>query len=177
MVNLILTLISIALVAALVTVTVNYLPWHTRPAADIASSVRDSLMKIDSAYQALVSANDGAAPSPSGNPEESFQQHFVQDLLRFTPAAPAGYTWSYHQFVDAVTPGSVYDGLHYVCLYPPPSRQTDKALEQGLSRAKATFSPEQVTLSDACGATSSQATFTDAPVLTMFLVPAPEFVY
>lgn len=177
MVNLILTLISIALVAALVTVTVNYLPWYTKPAADIATSVRDSLVKVDGAYQALVSTNDGVAPDPSGDPVESFQSLFVDGLLRFVPAAPGGYVWSYVLYADVASPGSAYDGLHYVCLYPAASTPTDKALELGLGRAKATFSSEQVTLSDTCGSKTSLTTFTTAPVLTMFLVPSPEFIY
>lgn len=178
MVHLIITLISISLLSALALATVNYMPWHVRPAAEVSSVARESLTKVESAYQVAVALNNGVSPSAAGTPQEAFNTVLVEPLLKFTPAAPTGYGWSYAQFSDTAQPGSVYDGLHYVCLYPlDANRTSDMALERGFGQGLAAFSPAQVTLSETCGAKTSLTSFAKAPVVTMFLVPAPEFSY
>lgn len=172
MFHLILAVISIALVSAVALATLNYMPAWQKPAADIAFATRDALVRIDGAYQIVAQMNGGTAPDPSGTPTSAFQDILVTPVLKFTPAAPLNYKWTYNKFSDPGNPSSVYNGLHFVCLMPKTSGGTaNMAVQQGMLRAASVFSADQAFVADSCGSTSHANTA--APVLTLFLVAAP----
>ncbi len=168
MFNLIITVLAIGLVAALAMASITYVPWHIKPAENIAKSAGEGLERVQDAYRWLSAAGAGAAPDPQGTPAAAFQSTFVDKALKLTPPVPPGYQWTYHKFPSD---GTKYADLHYVCLEPANALPADKALELGLRKALVTLSQEQAILADTCGATQSKSTFVAAPVLTFFLVP------
>jgi hypothetical protein len=142
MTQLILTIIGIALTAALAVASINYLPWWQQPAAALTKMLDLSLAQVESAYQVVARAADGDAPAPSGGADGGFAAHFLP-VLQFTPAKPAGYHWVY---------GRV-DDLDYFCLAP--GQDADEALVAAAWRVLGTRSPDQMKLNTHCGATTS----------------------
>ena len=166
--SLILTIISIALLASLVAASVNYVPWYIKPAERVAEATEQGLTRVQEAYRLLSAMNGGVGPEAQGEGAAAFQVALVAPVLKVNPPAPIGYSWSYHQ--HPVEANSRYSGLHYVCLSAP-GVQTDTALEMGMRRAISIYSQEQAVLSDNCGDKTSKDSFVNAPVLTFFLVP------
>lgn len=149
--HLIITVLTIALMAAAATVTVNYLPTWPAAASTAERQLREALPRIEQAYDVLTRAAEGVPPDTDMGADGGFSRVF-QPVLQFMPAAPRGYSWRYGQHVDD---GSMYSNMHFVCLAA--NGGTTEGPGRGLYRAVATFSPDQAVINTGCGATSSVA--------------------
>lgn len=171
MVQLILTLIAIALAAAAALVTVNYTPWWAQSVAESEAGVRTSLRKLETVYIAAARAASPAGLSPNGDADGGLMANFGS-YLGFTPAAPTGYTWTYGK----KNASGAYANMDFFCLQPDgtiPGRYELAA--RALQRAAQGNSPEQFVLGTACGATSNQDFSTaGVPVLTFYVKSLPD---
>ena len=116
MVSLILVVLSILLLAAVLAITINYLPTWTSTAADTSAMLQNSFKDLRGAY-ATVWANDNANayktgtytdPPATGTGDGGLSADFSSAM--FAPGAPPGYTWAYGY--------SSASGLDYFCMYP-----------------------------------------------------------
>src|SRR5690606_6424911 len=105
--SLIITIIAIALTAALIAVTIDYLPVCNNAAAQVERQVKDAFPLLENAYDVATRAADGVAPPAQAGGDGGFVENFIP-LIKFAPATPAGYTWVYGQHPD--------DGSHYANL-------------------------------------------------------------
>lgn len=174
--SLILTILSIALLSAVAVASVNYLPWWQKSANDTAEIVRKSMASLERSYELTLRAANGIAPPVTGSSADGGLMAGFGSVLRFAPAAPAGYRWKYGQ---RTTPdGSLYEGLHYFCLEPSSeSAGLEKGIYQGVVRAVAVYSPEQAILAEECGATSrmeAPSEFPSQAKVTLFVTYTPE---
>jgi hypothetical protein len=172
MFSLILIIVSIALVSALVLATVQFVPWWVRSAADTERVLLASMPRLENAYDVAVRAADGVSPVPDAEaPDGGLATHFLPHL-RFTPAAPGGFSWVYGRHpVDA----SRYSGMSYFCLRPSTGVAMQEGVLRGAQRVRVLYSPDQVFLAPACGATAN-ASAPQAPAtlaLTMFVAYTP----
>ncbi|VTU41908.1 MULTISPECIES: hypothetical protein [unclassified Variovorax] len=151
MFQLILTVMAIALTSALVMVSINYLPAWRGAARDVEQQVRTALPQLEEAYDAATRAAGGVPPAVLAASDGGFSAQFLP-LLRFAPAAPAGYVWTYGQHGDD---GSRYANLNYFCLAP--TRAGLQGVGRGLYRGVSAFSRDQAFVNTSCGATVTQA--------------------
>lgn len=166
MFQLIISVLAIGLTAVTVVSSLNYLPWWIKPASDIEVVLRNGLPTVERAYKAITRVNSGIAPATTADPDGGFVANF-QPTLRLLPAAPVGYSWSYHQHP---ADGSQWDSLHYFCLTS--SEPARLAEWKGFARMKALYSEEQFVMSDTCGSTVNQAEPAElpAPLAATFFV-------
>lgn len=155
MFQLILVVLSIALVGMFSVATVNYLPGWTKEATDVDSLLRSGLGAVEQVYDVASRAQDGVPPSVTAQPDGGFSAAFLP-YLRITPPTPAGYTWSYGlHAVDT----SQWSGLNYFCLSPAAGTSSAGAGKvRGVLRAKQMFSSDQLFLSSRCGDTVNEGT-------------------
>jgi hypothetical protein len=171
MIQLVIVIITIALTAALALASINYLPWWHKSAGDAEQVVRSSLVQLEQAYDATVRAANGTAPAVTGDADGGLMAQFGA-VLKFQPAAPAGFTWTYGQHAND---GTRYAGLNYFCLRPVVQAADQGAGEgvyKGLQRARSIYSPDQVVISAACDATADSGLPTAYPTpvyVTMFV--------
>lgn len=178
MIHLILTVVAIALTSMLALATINYLPWWQKSAADTDTMVRTSLLRIEQSYDVATRAANGTAPVMSGA-DGGFAATFVP-ILQFTPALPAGYEWSYgKQAAD----GTRYAGLNYFCLRQTAANTSgaSEGVYRGFERVRATFSADQVFLTDDCATATANLTrpaaFPALAQLKMFVSYTPGITY
>lgn len=172
MFQLIIVVLAIALTAALVMVTVKYLPWWTLNANRVEDATRTSLLRLDQAYDVAARAANGVPPSVTADPDGGFVLNF-RPVMRLLPAAPQNTVWVYGQHPVDATP---YSGMHYFCLKTTTGGGGDEALWRGVNRARGTFSSDQAYLNSACGAISSVSLPTTFPAplaLTFFVAYVP----
>lgn len=164
--QLVITIIAIALTAALALASVNYIPWWTGHAADVEKVVRGSIPLLESAYIVATRAADGAAPPVTAEADGGLSSNFM-NLLHFTPAAPAHYQWTYgiHS-----SDGSRYANLNYFCMRLAPGAPSVVSQYMGLTRAKGLFSSEQFFIGPTCGVTSNYEQVTDVPSMVTYYV-------
>lgn len=172
MVQLIITLIAIALTVLLAVASINYLPWWHKTAADTEETVRTSMKLLEQTFDVVVRASNGVVPVQTGEADGGLMTHFGAHLV-FAPAAPAGYQWTYGRHgVD----GSRYSGLGYFCLVPTNSNGADQGVYRGIERARSVFSRDQVIVANQCAANESAPTPTQFPApvaVTMYVVFTP----
>ena len=145
MFQLIITLVAIALTAAMGAVTVNYLPSWSGASVSVERQVRTSLPLLENAYDVATRTADGTAPSVLAQPDGGFSANFLP-LIKFAPPAPGGYSWRYGQHPDD---GSHYANLHYFCLAP--EGRLSEGVTRGLYRGIAEFSRDQAFVHTTCG--------------------------
>jgi hypothetical protein len=161
---------AIALTAATVVASLNYIPWWYKPAAAAELVLRKSLPLVGAAYKELARSNGGLPPTVTGAADGGFSAAFLP-LLNLPPAAPRGYGWSYHRHpVDS----SDWSGLNYLCL----SSAADGNISswKGFRRVHSVYSTAQVVLGSACGATANVAEPEELPAplaLTFFVTYVP----
>lgn len=107
MINLIITLMSIALTGAIVVASVNYLPAWTGSAEEQAALVRAGFDRFETAHY-LASKSTGIEPLPTADADGGLAALF-QPYYSFLPKAPAGYAWKYGR--------NTVNGLNWFCLY------------------------------------------------------------
>lgn len=167
MLQLVITVIAIALTAAMLLISISYLPWWHRPAQDIEATTRTSLTRVEQAFDLLAHANQGVPPAPTADADGGFEAHF-QPVMKLLPAVPGGFSWSYGQKGSGQ---GLWTDMHYVCLS---SNTVNKAAWIGINRALAQFSTQQAIVSDTCGATSSvNEPPTTTLAVTFYLVHTP----
>lgn len=172
MVQLIITVIAIALAAAAALVTVNYSPWWAQSVAESEASVRTALRKLETVYIASARTAAASALDPNANADGGLMAIYG-GLLGFTPGAPVGYTWTYGK---KGTTGA-YANTHYFCLQPNGTvTGRDESAARALMRAAHGFSAEQYVLAENCGAEVSEDVSDAAvvPVLTFYVKPLPD---
>jgi hypothetical protein len=147
MFSLILATIAIALIAAYAVVAINYTPWWI-PRAQIAQELTaEGLSRLERAYDLASAANADVPPAPTGASDGGLSQ-LMRAQYGFLPKAPANTTWTYGRQSAAGT----FSGMDYICLS---GMSVDYPEYVGLKRYANTVGPNEVVLSNACGATSS----------------------
>lgn len=150
--QLIITIVAIALTAALLAAGVNYVPWWYKSANDTEEVIRKSLPVLEQAYDVTVRQADGVAPAVQGTADGGLWAGFGP-ALGLTPAAPPGFTWRYGLKSEGLAPWS---GLNYFCLeYTGRPEGAPVGPWQGARRATAVFSAQQLILGNSCGQTMS----------------------
>lgn len=170
MVQLLISVMAIALTALTILASISYIPWWYKKAADTDQVLRISLRSLDSAYKTAARNNGGIPPATTGASDGGFDAAF-RPVLGLIPKAPSTFSWSYHQRPED---GTVWAGLHYVCL-----TATEDGTEgewRGFKRAAAVFSSEQYVVSASCGDTTSSAlpgSYPSELALTFYLTYVP----
>ncbi|MCC5612245.1 hypothetical protein LC612_37380, partial [Nostoc sp. CHAB 5834] len=136
-----------------------YIPWWQKPSQDVELTIRAGFSQMEQAYDVITRANDGEPPSVSAGADGGFAQNF-RPLLKFLPAAPAGFQWEYGAHPSD---GSMWAGLNYFCLKSTTVGAADVVAWKGASRAASVFSPEQYMMNSECGAITSVATPANLP--------------
>jgi hypothetical protein len=124
--NLILVVLSIALTAATLAASMNYLPGWTSVANDTNRLTNYGFVALDKAFQSATTRALGRAPAPTTAVDGGLAANFAADY-GFRPKAPVGYSWKYgHNGAD-----------YYFCLYPLPGRAgASEGQWRGLNRSR-----------------------------------------
>jgi hypothetical protein len=172
MVQLIITVFAIALTTATILAGINYIPWWHKSAVSVEAITHSSLNQVEQAYDIATRAANGTPPGVSADADGGFSSIFVP-VLKFEPAKPARYSWSYGKHaVD----GSAYSGLNYVCLTPTDASAGTEGVWKGFRNAKAVFSSSQFFINSTCGVTVNAATPSSYPsnaVVTFYVAYTP----
>ena len=158
--SLILTLISIGLLAALATASVTYVPWWQRDASNTEAIVDSGMRKLERAFQLHAKAHADTPAPALGGADGGLAANF-QAYLGFVPAAPAGFAWAY-----GVRPndGTAYSNMSYFCLYPAESGAGQMGKVRGIYRFAAYAGQGQAVYSNTtCGAISNTAMASEFP--------------
>jgi hypothetical protein len=175
MISLITTILAISLLAAMLLITVNYLPGWQSTSKQTSALVLNSFNDLRGAFASAWTADNVNSyktgtyldPPASGTGDGGLEANFGPYM--YTPGAPAGYTWAYGH--------SSVNGLSYFCMYPTGSGANFGVFE-GIKSAIRSFggSSGQITLasggSAACGSTSNSAPPASYPAnyaLTLFV--------
>ena len=173
MYQLIYVLLAISLTSVLVIASLNYLPGWQKEAGITEKQVATSLTILEQAYDVATRAQSGTPPAVTTAADGGFVSGILP-VTRFTPYAPFGYQWLYG--VRAAD-GTQWSGLNYFCLAPiSGSAGASEGVARGLSRLKPLFSPDQLFISTACGASQNgEAVSGPAPTmrLTFFVAYTP----
>lgn len=174
MVQLIITVLSIALAAVLVMVSVVYTPTWQRTANQTQSMVSLTMSKLESSFNVAVKNNNGVTPAPTTAADGGLMANFG-NYLKFVPVAPVGYTWVYGQHAaDA----SSYSSLAYFCLQPTAtSTGATEGVYRGMVEAKDGYSATQVFINSAgCDQPANSAAPSSYPFkgyMTMYVTYTP----
>jgi hypothetical protein len=139
MLSLLLTLMSIGLLAVMVVTSVSYLPLDEDVILGTGDMVHNGLIALQTGYNNYVSAT-GSTPT-SNNWTSILTPEYV-----FLPATPKGMSWSY-------TSGAPYGSAtgNYFCL----SGSITAAQYQGIVNQESQFSSQAYFISSTCGATTN----------------------
>jgi len=173
MIQLIITVVSIALTAALLLASINYIPWWHGIASDTEFIIKESLPKLERAYNVATILGNGTPPAPTTEADGGFQSLF-EPIVKLLPAAPPGFEWSYGRYTGTEQP---WAGLDYFCLtYTASGGRAEQGAWTGALRASTIFSPQQYILGSACGKTVSQSLPSSYPqplAITFFVAYVP----
>ncbi len=139
MTQLILTIMAIALSAALIVATVNYMPSWPKQAEITQTLGKTGFTQLQAAYKGYHTAN-GVVPEPNADPDGGLATHFTP-YLDFVPRAPDGYYWTYGRQLA----GNLD---HFFCLAPEPGTATGEGDYRGLMRLRAIFPSDQFIVHD-----------------------------
>lgn len=165
MLHLILTVMSIALTAALIATTINYMPGWVTDFSRNDPILTKGFCKLEGAVvDYFEQTGTDAPPPPTGSADGGLAQLF-EAHYRFLPQSVDGGSWTYGtQDVDGIIYG-------YVCL-------SNASLTEGswrsLSRMQRALPVGQFVLAGACGATTSANAPSEFPATasaTLFVTP------
>jgi hypothetical protein len=169
MFQLILTVIAIALSAAQLLAGLNYTPAWTRTAADTDLVTRASLQTLEQAFDIATRANSGTSPVVTTDSDGGLAANFLP-IVKFTPAAPAGFRWVYGQHAND---GTRYVGMYYFCMLPVSGNSgASQGVYRGVLRSMTIFPSDQAFVNTGCGAVTNYATPTTFPAnmaLTLYV--------
>lgn len=170
MLNLILTLISIALTAALAVASLVYLPIWPKQAETVHTLVKTGFPKLEQAFKARHVAVGTPAPD-TGQPDGGLGTYFGP-YLDFVPKAPDGYYWVYGQRLVAPLD-------YFFCLAPIGSGTAREGDWRGFLRGRQLFPADQYVIHGSglggCGTVvnSTSSTPIAAAAITFFVRPTP----
>ncbi len=168
MLQLILTIAAIALTAAFLAASVNYIPWWYKTASDTEDVLRKSLPLVEQAYDVATRANNGTAPAVHDELADGGFEAAFRPVLKLTPVAPPGFRWKYG-FNEA-------NGLNWVCLEDIDTSGGNEGTWRGVNRARAVYSDQQFVISTSCGSVTNVALPSSYPApiaITMYLAYTP----
>lgn len=201
MFSLIMVVISIALLAAMLLVTVNYLPAWKGTSDSTSATVLTALKTVRAEFAARWTADNGNGSVQSGNYQDApVINNGVDGGLAanfsgygFLPGAPAGYAWGYGHLSAAALSANGYpygipaNGLSYFCMYPT-GAGVNQGVLNGIRAAIRNFggNANQIFLTQgtasACGSwvhSGNPPSFPYPYVLTMFVrcsfTPSPSY--
>lgn len=170
MIQLVLTILAIVLFSAMLAATMNYAPWWYKTANEANEQFTVAFKTMESAYDLAVRANEGIAPQVTSDPDGGFTALY-QPLIKFTPSLPRGFSIKYG--INA-SEGSTWSGLNWFCVS---ADSTNEGVWRGLMRTKGIYSPDQLFVNTACGATSNMdlsSTTPQGPVaVTLYVAYIP----
>lgn len=186
--QLILTVLTIALVASLTMASINYLPAWAPAAKDTHALVEQGAKTLERAFVLRAEANDGVAPGGAdvdqlrtdGGLEPNFQDYYP-----FLPRAPGGYSWTYgytmeSQLIADGYAGNGAGGLYWFCLYPSSGSGATEGQYRGFKRAQQLFPVTQFYVNTAgaaaCGRPINSlhpSSFPTPAVVTLFVRYVP----
>lgn len=185
MLQLILTVLSIALMASLALATVSYAPSWLPAAEHSYVQTRRGFEKLEQAFLQRAAQNDGAAPPVDASREDGGLAPAFGALLGFVPRAPVGYAWKYgftseSQLAADGYAGHAGGGLHWFCLYTT-GPGASHAAYRGIRRSQQHFALAQFYLNlngaMACGRaveTGAPSSFPSPVAVTLFVRYAGE---
>lgn len=155
MVNLIITVMAIALQAVSLYCLMTYAPSWAKTAPDQTRVMAAALSSFESAFYRYGVANNGAMPAPTAAADGGLSQFQAPGrYLAFLPKAPAGFMWKYG-----------WQGSHYVCLQAiDTSRPMDASLYYGVKRLRRLLPDGQLIVSDGSRSCGSNADVTSGTV-------------
>jgi hypothetical protein len=166
MTSLILTVISIVLLAAISVVTINYLPSWSRDKADTTAIVRESTERLERGFRLHAQAHGDVPASAQATLDGGLASNFTPSYLPFVPTAAKGFRWVY-----GVTDSSgplAYRNTAYFCMTPTTyGALTGEGKIRGALGALQYMSDEQAFVGPACGATATAA-YTSFPAAMSF---------
>lgn len=180
MISLITTILAIALLAAMLLITVNYLPGWQTTSKQTSALTLNAITDLRGAFASAWTADNANSyktgvytdPPVTGSGDGGLSADFSSYM--YPPTAPPGYTWSYGH--------SGVNNLSYFCMYPT-GAGANFGVFNGILAALRSFGAGsgQITLASggaaACGSTVSSAMPTAYPAnyaLTMFVRCAPD---
>lgn len=174
MTSLILTIISIVLLAAISVVSINYLPSWSRDKADTTAVVRESVERLERGFHLYAQAHGDVPAAVQPVTDGGLASNFTPSYLPFVSVAIKGYRWVYGA-TDASAPAP-YQNTAYFCMTP--TTYGALAVEgkvRGALSALQYLSEEQAFVAPACGATSSAeySSFPAAMSFTYFVKHIP----
>lgn len=173
MLQLIITIIAIALTSALLAASVNYIPWWYKQSTDVDAVLRAGLPVAEQAYDVVTRANNGVPPAVTADADGGWSANF-QPVLKLLPPAPTGFVWKYGKNQAGVAP---WNGLNYFCLdYTREDLGAGEGVWRGVRKAQSVFSQNQMIVSDQCGDTTNSAPPTSYPkkvAITFYVAYTP----
>lgn len=173
MFQLVLVIISIALTAAIVLVSINYLNPEAKQAKDLGQKIALQLQDVSQVYDNTVNLSEGTAPAVTTAEDGGFESAFLP-VLKFKPKFPPGYDISYAKMPPL---SSIYSELNYICIYPKVPSQYSAIAGKSLANAKNEFAEGQALLVTSCSdPLNTQTTdVSTAPSLVLFLRSVPKY--
>lgn len=183
MFQLILTVFSIGLFAAMAVATVNYSPAWVSTAKDTQRVVDAGTQALERAFNLYAKSNGDTVPVPDGAYVDGGLGTYFSNYLSFLPAAPAGYVWKYGYTPEATLLadgyiGNASGGLQYFCLYPL-SGGSSEGFYRGIRKVQQLFPETQAFVNTGGGAAcgrplnSAPSGYPSATILTLFVRYVP----
>lgn len=118
MINLIVSVLAIALTAICAMASINYMPWWQNSANSVESRMEGVFSDALSRFKEA-SAFYGEEPTPSADADGGLNSLIISPFSKIgLPVPKAGFTWSYGVNSNVNSP---YYGVKFFCLTPPPS--------------------------------------------------------
>lgn len=150
MINLVITLMAIALTGSMVLLTVSYLPAWTGSSEEREALVQSGFDRLEQAHY-LRSKSTGVEPSPTTEADGGLSSLF-QAYYSFLPKPLQGFGWKYGR--------NATNGLNYFCMYA--NGPVDQGAWSALRSATRYYSDERYFVHAGgeadCGATAHAAT-------------------
>lgn len=173
MFQLILVIISIALTAAIVLVSINYLNPEVKQAKEIGQRIAMELQDVEQVYDNAVNLSEGVPPPVTLDADGGFQSVFLP-VLKFKPKLVPGYNISYGKLPSLP---SIYSELNYVCIYPENTSKYSSVVGRALFNTKNEFAEGQALLVSSCAdpLNTQTANLSTPPSLVVFLRSIPKY--
>jgi hypothetical protein len=183
--HLMLTVLSIALMATVALATVSYAPTWAPAAQQSFHQVQTGFEALERAFSLRLSENEGVAPAVDPSRDDGGLAPAFIAYLNFAPRPPLGYGWRYGftsetQLIADGYAGNSTGGLHWFCLYPTGGGASE-GVYRGVRRAQQRFGVNQfyvhVSGVPSCGRavdSGAPSTFPATLSVTLFVRHVPE---
>ena len=147
MIQLIITIVAIALTAVVLAASVSYIPWWYKTASDTQEVVHRSLLTMEQAYNVAARANNGTPPPVLPTQADGGFVTQFQPVIQLLPPTPPNFRWRYG-LNSALN-------LNWFCLENLEPGGANEGAWRGVNRARSIFSPQQFVVSGSCGSSVS----------------------